>query len=606
MEFRKDINGLRALAVAAVVIFHFRSDWMPGGFAGVDIFFVISGYLMTRVICEALKKDTFSIFKFYVARGVRIIPAMLLMIASVLLICFFLYPPIEYRELSIYSITALLFLSNIYFWKNTSYFNPDIDTNILVHTWSLSAEWQFYLIYPIILILLFKALSERLVGYTVYLLCTVGFLFNLWFSVNHPDGAYYLLPSRIWEMLVGGAAFFFGSKILEHEYIKIGAFVAMIASFFVISKEDYWPGYMAFFPVAATFVFIVSGDISTYFKSKYSEYFGLRSYSIYLWHWPIYVLLNNFFDMTMLMLLLAGGLTVVVSELSYRNVEVKIDPIKISVYVFLVGCLSAVIYKGDGYNYQSYTNKEAVSYLTKYDNYKVKEDERYGLVNGLKPEVEYDSVFLWGDSHAESLAYGLNEYLKKFQIPFDYTAAGNCMPAIGIGINAKKEGSEDYDDCLENNKYAVSYIRKNRPKVVIFVQRDEHDLNDFGKIIDEIDDPSISYALIGPVPQWKGGAPLKIAFEKLNSADPYANKVVSHLFAVDSRAKMMYAERGLLSYVSVLDKLCKEDYNCIIYVDEEKSSLHWDNSHLSLEGSVYLVDTYLGEELLSLFNSHEP
>ena len=599
MEFRKDINGLRALAVAAVVAFHFKSSWVPGGFAGVDIFFVISGYLMTRVICGGIEKEKFGVFKFYIARGVRIIPAMLLMIASALLVCFFLYPPIEYRELSIYSISALVFLSNVYFWKNTSYFNPDIDSNILVHTWSLSAEWQFYLIYPILLLLAYKFLTKKQIILSLYSLCFLSFLFSVWFSIYHPDGSYYLLPSRIWEMLVGGAAFFFSDKRLQKSAVKVASFVVMVASFFVISKEDYWPGYMALMPVAATFLFIASGDISSVFKNKYSEYIGLRSYSIYLWHWPIYVLLNKNFVMTLPMLMLGGVLTLAVSEFSYRNVEVKIAPIKIAIFMFLLALFSVLVYKTNGYNYQSYSNQEAVMYMEKYNGYEDVEKDRYGLVDGLEAQADYDSVFLWGDSHAESLAYGLNSFFKTENIPFAYTSSGNCMAAIGIGMNEKKEGSKDYQDCVDSNDYAFDFIATKKPRLVIFVQRDQHDENDFAEMIEKINDPKIRYLLLGPVPQWKGGAPLKIAYEKLTGDDPYADKVVSHLFAVDSRAKEIYAGGEVLEYVSVLDKICLDDYRCIIYIDENKSSLHWDNSHLSLEGSEYLVKEHLAKELLS-------
>ena len=147
----------------------------------------------------------------------------------------------------------------------------------------------------------------------------------------------------------------------------------------------------------------------------------------------------------------------------------------------------------------------------------------------------------------------------------------------------------------------MNYIQEKKPKVVIFVQRDKHDENDFNEIIGEIEDVNISFLLIGRVPQWKGGAPLKIAYGKLNSEDPYADQVVSHLFAVDDRAKSVYDGDHRLSYISVLDNLWLKDLRCIVYVDEDKNALHMDNSHLSLEGSVYLVDKYLGPEITAIF-----
>lgn len=154
MKFREDINALRAIAVASVVLFHFNHDWLPGGFAGVDVFFVISGFLMTMIIVKGLEKESFSILSFYEARVRRIIPALAVLCFVLMFLGLFLLSPIDYLNLGKHSAASLTFLSNIVYWTESNYFDSSSNEKWLLHTWSLSVEWQFYLIYPVVLVLL--------------------------------------------------------------------------------------------------------------------------------------------------------------------------------------------------------------------------------------------------------------------------------------------------------------------------------------------------------------------------------------------------------------------------------------------------------------------
>tara|TARA_R110001583_G_scaffold103705_2_gene250998 strand:+ start:387 stop:995 length:609 start_codon:yes stop_codon:yes gene_type:complete len=195
--FRTDINGLRAWAVVAVVLFHFGVPGFDGGFIGVDVFFVISGFLMTGIILGKLltpnRESSFSLLGFYLARARRIIPALMALCIALLILGWYFLPTYDYRMLATHVITALLFISNIKFWREAGYFDPASHEKLLLHTWSLSVEWQFYLLFPIVLMVLWKLWpNRRFIG----VLLLAGFVISLGLSIAitrvNPGAAFYL------------------------------------------------------------------------------------------------------------------------------------------------------------------------------------------------------------------------------------------------------------------------------------------------------------------------------------------------------------------------------------------------------------------------------
>ena len=207
--FRADINGLRAWAVMAVVLFHLYPGAISGGFVGVDIFFVISGLLMTSIIMRGLNSGNFSFIEFCLARTRRIFPALWGLITVLLVLGWFWLPTSEYQDLGSQTASALLFLSNIHFWRTAGYFDGAASDKPLLHTWSLSAEWQFYMLLPLFLVLLWKLRPEEK---TVFVGMIFLFISSLVVSAIatpwKPTPAYYLLPTRGWEMAAGGIVFF--------------------------------------------------------------------------------------------------------------------------------------------------------------------------------------------------------------------------------------------------------------------------------------------------------------------------------------------------------------------------------------------------------------
>ncbi|MGF1721717.1 acyltransferase [Vibrio kyushuensis] len=209
MTFRYDINGLRAIAIIAVVLFHFNPMWAPGGFAGVDVFFVISGFLMTGIIFTGLEKSNFSLFKFYLARANRIIPALSILCLALLIFGWLYLIPQDYSILGKDVVSSMSFLSNIVYWTESGYFDNASSGKLLLHTWSLSTEWQFYFIYPIVLIVLNKIVPLECLKVLIAIGTVLGFIFSVVATVKWPDFSYYLLPTRAWEMMIGGMAFIY-------------------------------------------------------------------------------------------------------------------------------------------------------------------------------------------------------------------------------------------------------------------------------------------------------------------------------------------------------------------------------------------------------------
>ncbi len=293
MKFRYDINALRALAVTAVVLFHYKVVAVPGGFVGVDVFFVISGCLMTNIIMGRLAKGKFSIWEFYHDRAKRIVPGLIGMCFALLAAGYFVLEPATYQYLGSTSIPALLFFSNFRFWEATGYFDAQSEVKWLLHTWSLSVEWQFYLAYPIILAGLYKFdKTRRHIVLILWTLALLSFASCVWLSMARPPTAFYLLPPRAWELIAGGiVALQFANVERRYSSTLLASgllFIGISGAFY--DKYLLWPYYWGVLPVAGTCLVIAANRADArIFRIRIVQKVGLWSYSIYLWHWPVTV-----------------------------------------------------------------------------------------------------------------------------------------------------------------------------------------------------------------------------------------------------------------------------------------------------------------------------
>ncbi len=327
-SFRRDINGLRAWAVMSVVLFHLGVPGLRGGFVGVDAFFVISGFLMTGILLKGLDAGKVSIGDFLLARARRILPALLLLCLGLLLLGARVLLPLDYKQLASHSLASLTFLSNFKYWGEAGYFDASSHEKWLLHTWSLSVEWQFYLLLPCLFWALWrlqwgrKALWSMLAG-----LGLLSLALSIWQSFSDPTAAYYGLQSRAWEMLLGGllhlAPAWRPGQERQRRLLEAAGFALLVGSVFFIDGRWPWPGLPALLPTLGTAAMMLAArQDSPLTASAPLQYLGSRSYSLYLWHWPACVLLsylglNQQALPQMLALLAMLGL----AELSWRLAE---------------------------------------------------------------------------------------------------------------------------------------------------------------------------------------------------------------------------------------------------------------------------------------------
>lgn len=334
MEFRTDINALRALAVMAVVFYHFGLMGFGGGFSGVDIFFVISGFLMTGIIVGGLENGRFSLARFYVARIRRIVPALAGLCLALAGLGWFYLSPFDYRELGKHIAGAMTFTSNIMFEDESGYFDSLSKDKIMLHTWSLSVEWQFYLLYPLMLWPLArfaKGDHARMRRYALVLLAVLSVVSLTASAISasvNPGFGFFMLPTRMWEMAAGGLVWISSSRFLPSNFIARSmtwaGLVFMLGGIFFFTSATPWPGLWAVVPVLGAALFVLGGHARHWriFAKGWIQSIGLWSYSIYLWHWPVYVALR-YYQLDRMPLWVAGGVTlsILLGALSYRFIE---------------------------------------------------------------------------------------------------------------------------------------------------------------------------------------------------------------------------------------------------------------------------------------------
>jgi peptidoglycan/LPS O-acetylase OafA/YrhL len=490
--FRKDINGLRAWAVLSVVLYHFGVKGFGGGFVGVDIFFVISGFLMTRIIVEGLESgsNSFSVWKFYIARAVRIVPALFFLCSVLLIVGWFCLTPIEYSTLGRHVVSAIGFFSNYTFFKEVGYFDVDAHYNIMLHTWSLAVEWQFYIVLPVFLLVVWQIKAERQFAIKCLLaIFAISVVLSVVFTPFKPTAAFYLLPTRAWELLAGGFVFFLGARLKKQDaqhrrYIELGGALLIALSICVFDGKSAWPGWRALIPVlGASLIVLAARENSILTGNFITQWLGRISYSVYLWHWPVVVILIFSNYQQNIFAVVAGlSATLALGYFSYTFIEqsagkyfkkfsVRDQTLKLVLPALSLVTIAGVVDFNQGFpahmsSQFNAANQEISMPLINngwcfysVDTIKTLPVGDQGFHCKLGDKSAEINVLLFGDSYAGHLEpfwdqIGLQEHLSINSVTTNW-----CYPSIGAGYPGPST-SRAVDQCQLNRKYFSEHARE--------------------------------------------------------------------------------------------------------------------------------------------------
>ncbi|MBO9644509.1 MAG: acyltransferase [Pseudacidovorax sp.] len=331
--YRPDIDGLRAIAVLSVIIFHASPRWLPGGFVGVDIFFVISGFLISTIMFGSLAGGGFSYAEFYARRIRRIFPGLVLVLIATLAFGWWVLLADEFRQLGKHVLASAGFVANLVLWGEAGYFDTVVETKPLLHLWSLAVEEQFYIFWPLLLTLAWKRQHLlRWMGVAVGL----SFLLNVGLVVRHPDAAFYMPFTRVWELGAGAMLAWVAwrrgpgaAPLPGHQFMGAAGLACIVAALGLLDRYKAFPGFWAVLPVLGACLCIAAGPQAWFNRrllgARLFVWFGLISYPLYLWHWPLLayarVLQEGFLDPPRVLRFGALGVSVLLAWLTFRFVE---------------------------------------------------------------------------------------------------------------------------------------------------------------------------------------------------------------------------------------------------------------------------------------------
>ncbi len=503
LSYRPEIDGMRAIAIILVILFHAWGSTFPGGYVGVDIFFVISGYLITSIILRENKEGNFTYMRFYARRARRILPALLAMTSVTTVAAFLLFLPAELIEYGKITIYTMLFGSNFRLAATPGYFDQSLQENPLLHMWSLSVEEQFYLIWPTLLVLMLRFLPERkvklaVIGLAVVSLIAAELLVHVW-----PRSAFFHLPSRGWELLAGALlAMNFIPRVASRAFAEIlsaAGLVLMIAPLFLYDKETAFPGLAALVPVLGCALLIhATGSrltgIAAFLSWAPVAFIGLISYSLYLWHWPIFAFANyalvrqlTAFETSLCVLIafFAAFISWRFIERPFRRRSAWSSELLAKRQWFLVPVLNrsaqaaflvtALLIASGSFFQESKGafrrfSPEILSTMGEPDWADpklcvVKSEVRPGFL-----ECEFGNgsadLALWGDSHA---AHYLRLISQTYGGGTAYIDRG-CVPVPNTRL-ITKSGQNSNPGCSKNNQYAMDEILRLKPKIVVMASR---------------------------------------------------------------------------------------------------------------------------------------
>ena len=487
-KYRADIDGLRGLQILALIGFHGFSTIVPGGYVGVDIFFVISGFLISSIIFKSLQKGGFDFLDFYIRRTKRIFPSLITILVAAFAIGWFCLLPDEFKQLGKHILGGATFIDNFLYWQESGYFDRSVELKPLLHLWSLGIEEQFYLFWPFLLYSAWKRKYNLLAVTLIVISLSFGLSAYLAYFNKAQAFDFYLPFTRLWGILAGAVLAYFSihheAKFSDYKQstkhlISALGFGLILYSVFIFDRTIYYPGFYALVPVMGAVMLIWSGQhawINRHILSnKLMIWFGLISYPLYLWHWMLlsYSRILESAEPDVEIRIVAVLLAILFSWLTYHLIE---NPIRFSknnrltvraliMALVLSGCVGAYVYLSNGIPSRSSVQiASLISFEVPYRESCAKvsnssySDDWCHLSEGSSD----DRLLLIGDSHSNSFSTVLSELRKEQDFHFTQLGRGECPMLLGYG----------YPQCKELAQSAFDYAKSNQNiKTVLLVSR---------------------------------------------------------------------------------------------------------------------------------------
>jgi peptidoglycan/LPS O-acetylase OafA/YrhL len=612
-RYRPDIDGLRAIAVMLVLNFHAFPEAMPGGFIGVDIFFVISGFLITGIVARELDQQRFSLVGFYNRRIRRIFPALIVVLAATLVLGWLWMLPAAYAQLSADVFASAAFFSNIALLLQSGYFDIESGKKPLLHLWSLGIEEQFYLFWPLILILVARLRLSILAAASVIALAS--FVLNVALIGSNPVATFYLPFTRAWELLAGGALACGWSRISQtagaSNWRAAIGLLLIAAAAAVLDTHRAFPGWWALLPVAGS-VLLLSAPAAWgcrhVLASRPLVWIGLISYPLYLWHWPLLVFFGivKFGPLTLNereLILLASTL---LAWLTYRLVELPFRFSRPSALriaglcagMVLIAAAGGVVVAGRGFDSRLPPEiREMADVRTDSSKWRVHEclldlDREMSFADSCVDRDRRPLLFIWGDSTAGALMPGFRKVQETHDFGIAQFTSSSCIPALDADI-------ANTPNCRAINDKVLSLARKIRPDIVLLQ-------GTWGQHLDNVAETVVALkkatgariVVLGAVPAWRRGLPSEVLryFMLHHSLIPPRSNEASPSDLYDAVMRARLVPLGA-EFISASDALCNAD-GCLTRIgDSARDISASDQVHLTEKGAVFLVQSIIDRVL---------
>ena len=610
MRYRADIDGLRALAVVPVLLYHTGVPGFPGGFVGVDIFFVISGYLICGMIDGDIRNGSFSLSNFYKRRALRILPALFVMFLVTSVLAYFYCLPVELEDYAKSLASAVGSISNVYFAGTAGYFDAPAETKPLLHTWSLGVEEQFYLIVPLLMLLAWRMIPKR-AGLLFAGAAVLSFAAAFAVSYRNETFVFYLTPFRAWELALGALLSIGFIPAPQSNFVRnaCGATGMLLLLGAILLGSSTAPLLLmtSLAGIGATLVIASSergpSAVGRLLSLRPLVFIGLISYSLYLWHWPLIVfqrtdamLVPGTSGATAKLVLIAASIGV--AWLSWKFVEIPFrskakDVSTAAVFSFAstamisVAALCGLVLVEDGAPFRFPDRVVAIAAYLGYDPsaafrsehcYLSTNRQRLDVERCMTPDPTRPNYLLVGDSHAAHLWFGLSSAMPEMNIM--QATASACRPAV-VPVSLL-----DTRACPRLMGYVFNdFLLNNRvDKVLLAASWKDEDIPVLSQTIETLKARGLDVTVLGPIVEYDSALPRLLADEILRKNPSIAS--ATRTPGIRERDRAM---RGIVmalgaSYLSVYDAVCRAGH-CEEFAQGDVP-MQFDAGHLTAEGSV--------------------